>query len=107
MKNTIGLKRSRLFICSPVGLDFFKGLAGGLRDAFPHYEEVRDAHGGEEEECAGRGERLQHPRSELTDQVGSDPEGEAGDAHRKAAHPVRVHLGEQHEDHSTARRSLP
>lgn len=39
-----------------------QGSAGGLRDALPHYEEVRDAHGGEKEECAGGGERLQHPR---------------------------------------------
>lgn len=67
-----------LFLCSPVGLDLLKGLAGGLRDALPHYEEVRDAHRGEEEEGAGRGERLQHPRGELADQVGADPEGEAG-----------------------------
>lgn len=47
-----------LFLCSPVGLDLLKGLAGGLRDALPHYEAVRDAHGGEKEECAGGGERL-------------------------------------------------
>lgn len=51
-----------LFLCSPIGLDLFKGLAGGFRDALPHYEEVWDAHGGEKEECAGGEERLQHPR---------------------------------------------
>lgn len=56
-----------LFLCSPVGLDLLKGLAGGLRDALPHYEEVRDAHGGEEEEGAGWCQVLQHPRRELAD----------------------------------------
>lgn len=81
-----------LFLCGPVGLYLLKGLAGGLWDALPHYEEVRDAHRGEEEEGAGGGERLQHPRGELADQVGANPEGKSGYAHRETTNPVRVHL---------------
>ena len=62
-----------LFSFCPVCLNLFQSLAGGFRNQSPHYEKVRDAHGGEEKECACRSEFLKHPRRELADQVGADP----------------------------------
>ena len=72
-----------LLACPPT-LDFLKGLAGRLRDEFPHDEKIWNAHHGKEEEGAGRDKRRhirKKPWSELTDKVGADPEGKSSDGH--------------------------
>lgn len=95
--------RADLLACPPT-LDFLKGLAGCLRDEFPHDEKIWNAHQGKEEEGAGRGERRhigKKPWSELTDKVGADPEGKSGDGHRDAADIVRIHLREEDENDGT------
>ena len=95
--------RADLLACPPT-LDFLKGLAGRLRDEFPHDEKIWNAHQGKEEEGAGRGERRhigKKPWSELTDKVGADPEGKSGNGHRDAADIVRIHLREEDENDGT------
>lgn len=73
--------RADLLTCPPT-LDFLKGLAGRLRDEFPHDEKIWNAHQGKEEE-------------------GADPEGKSGDGHRDAADIVRIHLREEDENDGT------
>ena len=70
-----------LFRTGPVSFNFFQRLSGGFRHKFPDNQHIRHAHDGEQEECSGGGKVLEHPWSELSDQVRPDPQGKSCNGH--------------------------
>ena len=92
-----------LFRTGPVSFNFFQRLSGGFRHKFPDNQHIRHAHDGEQEECSGGGKVLEHPWSELSDQVRPDPQGKSCNGHGQSAHLGGIHLREEHEHHGTDR----
>ena len=88
-----------LFRTGPVSFNFFQRLSGGFRHKFPDNQHIRHAHDGEQEECSGGGKVLEHPWSELSDQVRPDPQGKSCNGHGQSAHLGGIHLREEHEYH--------
>ena len=88
-----------LFRTGPVSFNFFQRLSGGFRHKFPDNQHIRHAHDGEQEECSGGGKVLEHPWSELSDQVRPDPQGRSCNGHGQSAHLGGIHLREEHEYH--------
>ena len=83
----------------PVSFNFFQRLSGGFRYKLPDNQHIRHAHDGEQEECSGGGKVLEHPWSELSDQVRPDPQGKSCNGHGQSAHLGGIHLREEHEYH--------
>ena len=83
----------------PVSFNFFQRLSGGFRHKLPDNQHIRHAHDGEQEECSGGGKVLEHPWSELSDQVRPDPQGKSCNGHGQSAHLGGIHLREEHEYH--------
>ena len=88
-----------LFRTGPVSFNFFQRLSGGFRHKLPDNQHIRHAHDGEQEECSGGGKVLEHPWSELSDQVRPDPQGKSCNGHGQSAHLGGIHLREEHEYH--------
>ena len=88
-----------MFRTGPVSFNFFQRLSGGFRHKFPDNQHIRHAHDGEQEECSGGGKVLEHPWSELSDQVRPDPQGKSCNGHGQSAHLGGIHLREEHEYH--------
>ena len=91
-----------LFFC-PIFFNFLKRLAGGFRNEFPHDEHVGDTHHCKEQECSGRSDVGKEPRSELSDEVGSNPERQSCDAHCHCTHLDGIHLAENNPNNGANR----
>ena len=92
-----------LFRTGPISFNLFQRLPGSLRHEFPDNQHIRHAHEGEQEECSGGGKVLEHPWSELSDQVRPDPQGKSCNGHGQSAHLGGIHLREEHEYHGADR----
>ena len=85
----------------PVSFNFFQRLSGGFRHKLPDNQHIRHAHDGKQEECSGGGKVLEHPWSELSDQVRPDPQGKSCNGHGQSAHLGGIHLREEYKHHGT------
>ena len=88
-----------LFRTGPISFNLLQRLPSGLRHEFPDNQHIRHAHNGKQEECSGGGKVLEHPWSELSDQVRPDPQGKSCNGHGQSAHLGGIHLREEHEYH--------